>query len=203
MTLPGFLLFHEASVRELCSLRFFLRLPHDECRRRRLSRTDYVPPDVPGYFDVPRHFRLMSPIYPTDYRRGVTPTRGNFFEASVIRAVPESAPLQLKLSSLECRPRKSDGTGCREASKRPPLHSLGCSGDRLAGVRGAPGCGAEGTRHRFPRRHHAAGRDTRATPTGWFCWLADWNRGWMLGNKLQKNTGVSQSARRNHPRSHQ
>lgn len=51
LLIEGFLIFNHATVRARCALRFDLRIPFEECRRRRLTGHQYNPPNPPGYFE--------------------------------------------------------------------------------------------------------------------------------------------------------
>lgn len=47
----GIMLYCHEPLRKLFDQRYFLYGTYEECKRIRSTRTDYVPPDVPGYFD--------------------------------------------------------------------------------------------------------------------------------------------------------
>lgn len=51
LLIEGFLIYNHAEVRARCELRFEVRIPREECRRRRAAGRQYNPPNPPAYFD--------------------------------------------------------------------------------------------------------------------------------------------------------
>lgn len=61
--LDGITLFNDPKCAEMCDLKYFLTLDHDECARRRQGRS-YDPPDVPGYFET-----VVWPHYEANFNK--------------------------------------------------------------------------------------------------------------------------------------
>lgn len=51
LIIDGFLIFNYQPLADLCDLKYYIQLPFDVCAARRSKRTDYIPPDPPGYFE--------------------------------------------------------------------------------------------------------------------------------------------------------
>lgn len=57
LVIEGFLIFNCTDIRDLCQLKFDLRLSYEECFKRRQTRV-YNPPNPTGYFE-----RIIWPFY--------------------------------------------------------------------------------------------------------------------------------------------
>lgn len=57
LVIEGFLIFNYERIRDLCQIKFNVRLSYDECFRRRQNRK-YNPPNPPGYFE-----KILWPFY--------------------------------------------------------------------------------------------------------------------------------------------
>jgi len=70
LILEGFTIFTSKTLFEKCDARFFLTLPEDECRKRRVQRS-YTPADCPGYFD-----KAIWPEYTKHFEEFIEKTPG-------------------------------------------------------------------------------------------------------------------------------